>query len=360
MMLDLISKFDHFSGSNFLMSSVYWILTLSTLIMFLNGSTYWMTMGRGEAFVLSLLLFDPANFRESRAFSDPGYSVLVCSAWLMVGYTGLLSLFPYYNDLAREPAFIYSVTMVLWWYALLSYGISSFRQFWYGLFLNSKSATYFILLFFLEAVSWVSRGLTFGARFLASSMFGTAVSYALAGRLSVDVDLEGPANKNDLSGGLNIAVKDSALNAKEFVEGNSLFSYKSPSSEGLDWWFSGLHYDLFPMMKWQYSWSEHTMSQVFIEMLSALGSASKQLFYYPLHNLISGSGVMLLVLIVAWNFYEIVMVVFQCYLIGLLGICFCVVEPMSYSDGTASVKELVLRKRINKVSMMRKLWEKSL
>nr|YP_010166285.1 ATP synthase F0 subunit 6 [Tridacna crocea]QRV60346.1 ATP synthase F0 subunit 6 [Tridacna crocea] len=359
-MLDLISKFDHFSGSNFLTSSVYWVLTLGTLVVFLNGSTYWVAMSRGEAFVLSLLLFDPANFRDSRAFSDPGYSVLVCSAWLMVGYTGLLSLFPYYNDLAREPAFIYSVTMILWWYALLSYGISSFRQFWYGLFLNSKSATYFILLFFLEAVSWVSRGLTFGARFLASSMFGTAVSYALAGRLSVDVDLEEPANMDDLSGGLDIAVKDLSSSAKEFVEGNSLFSSKSPTGEGLDWWFSGAHYDFFPMMKWQYSWSGHTASQVFVEMFSALGSALKQLFYYPIHNFISGSSVILLVLIVAWNFYEIVMVVFQCYLIGLLGICFCVVEPMSYSDGKMSVKEFVLRKRANKMSEMRKLWKKSL
>nr|QHD44983.1 ATP synthase F0 subunit 6 [Tridacna crocea] len=359
-MLDLISKFDHFSGSNILASSVYWVLTLSTLVLFLNGSTYWMVMSRGEAFALSLLLFDPANFRESRAFSDPGYSVLVCSAWLMVGYTGLLSLFPYYDDLAREPAFIYSITMVLWWYALLSYGISSFRQFWYGLFLNSKSATYFVLLFFLEAVSWISRGLTFGARFLASSMFGTAVSYALAGRLSVDVDLEAPVDEEDFSSELNVAVKDMTAEAKEFVGGNSVIFYNDSSGEGVDWWFSGFYCDLLPMMKWQYSWSGHSVSQVLVETISTLSSFFGKLLYYPLSSLGGGTSVILLVLVVAWNFYEVVMMMFQCYLIGLLGICFCVVEPMGYSDGKLKEETLVSRKRMNKMGVMRKLWEKSL
>nr|QCX31180.1 ATP synthase F0 subunit 6 [Tridacna maxima] len=359
MMLDLISKFDHFSGSSFLVSLVYWTMTLATLVVFLNGSTFWLVMNWGEAFVLGFLAFDPADLRESRAFSDPGYSVLVCSAWLTVGYTGFLSLCPYYDDMAREPAFIYSITMVLWWYALLSYGISSFRQFWYGLFLSSKSATYFILLLFLETVSWISRGMTFGARFVVSGMFGTGVSYALAGCLSVDVNVEEEINKDDLSGELNIAVKNAGMNAKKLVDDYSINSHSGPLEEAADWWFMGLSNDMLPMLKWQYSWSGYSMIQVFIEGISAMTSVLKELFCYLFYSLGCGSSAVLLALTVAWNFYELAMTMFQCYLIGLLGICFCIVDPMSPSDGKLSEKDLVLLKRENKIMTVWKLWKKS-
>ena len=164
---------------------------------------------------MGFLSFDPANLRDSRAFRDPGFRVLVCRAWLIIGFTGFLSLCPYYDDLAREPAFVYRVTIVLWWYALLSYGMSSFRQFSYALFLRAKRAMFFMFMLVLETVRWLTRGITFGARFIVRGMFGTGVRYALARQLSI--------------GRVSAAPNKASFKSSERVEGSESMAEKVSS-----------------------------------------------------------------------------------------------------------------------------------
>nr|YP_009926631.1 ATP synthase F0 subunit 6 [Tridacna gigas]QNK04054.1 ATP synthase F0 subunit 6 [Tridacna gigas] len=349
MMLDLVSKFDHFSGSGFGVPLLYWFLSLGVLVIFLNGSSYWMAMNWTEAFVLGLLSFDPANLRDSRAFSDPGYSLLVCSAWLVVGFMGFLSLCPYYDDMAREPAFIYSVTMVLWWYALLSYGMSSFRHFWYSLFLSSKSATFFIFLLILETVSWISRGMTFGARFVVSGMFGTGVSYSLASYFSVNVSVETVVDGDTglLSSVAYEMGQDMEGLASAMGSGKAASLVKElPSSDPS-------HY--FPIFKWQSEWLNYSGSEVLLEMMSAIVTSVSQAMHYLVSSINYGDITMVF-LMVAWNFYELAMMVFQCYLIGLLGICFCVSEPMGYSNGAVKESAIIELKRSSKVKFVAGVW----
>nr|YP_009539748.1 ATP synthase F0 subunit 6 [Tridacna derasa]AYP72634.1 ATP synthase subunit 6 [Tridacna derasa] len=435
MMLDLVSKFDRFSGSSFMVSLVYWGLSLAVLIVFLNGSSYWMVMNWTESFVLGLLSFDPASLRESRAFSDPGYSLLVCSAWLIVGFTGFLSLCPYYDDMARDPAFIYSVTMVLWWYAMLSYGLASFRHFWYSLFLSSKSATYFMLLLSLEVVSWFSRGLTFGARFVVSGMFGTGVSYALASYFTADVDFKEkmeedmgvnievnmPENmaaemtdevseealskkmeedlndnlmssaKEDLTSNLEVKFEEEHMKQPENMKvksfdkvENSNMSTNSDKSgyneafesrqsmvvEGSNVWnanMGGVKADLYVsindsgtsfLSSWdgwlKFGWGEFLFDVFWSAVVEYV------IVVYDIIKNIEYLDIFMVFLTLGWNFYEMAMVVFQCYLIGLLGICFCVMEPMGYSNGQIKESDIIELKRDRKIKSVLVLWEQFL
>nr|YP_010574771.1 ATP synthase F0 subunit 6 [Hippopus porcellanus]UZM09090.1 ATP synthase F0 subunit 6 [Hippopus porcellanus] len=340
MMMDVVSNFDHFSGVSFVVPLVYWVLSLLVLILILNGSSYWMAMNWTEAFVMGFLLFDPAKMRDSRAFSDPGYSVLVCSAWLVMGFTGFLSLCPYYDDLAREPAFIYSVTMVLWWYALMSYGMSSFRHFSYGLFLNAKSAVFFMFLLVLETVSWLTRGITFGARFIVSGMFGTGVSYALASQLSLSNSAAVPSESasevaersEEMCSDPNQVMEaqlDSALAG--LADSQSQYDSFSELLEG------SMEYDYLADVE---------------EALSCLAEAASEFF-----SMIDYSYLGMVVLNFAWTFYEMAMLGFQCYLIGLLGICFCMSEPLAVSTGFIKDKDVVIKKHQSKRSQAFKAWD---
>ena len=206
--------------------------------------------------MLRLHKFDPGQIHKSQPFRDPGFRRLICSCWLVVGFTGFIRLFPYFNDLARDPAFIYRVTITLWWYALSSYAICRPKNLAYRVFLGTKNILNFLFIFILESVRWVRRGLTFGARFLARGSFGTCVRYILCDILSN---------------------------------------------------YEGLGY----------------------------------------------RGFIILAGCFAWNLYEVLAITFQCYLIGLLGICFCSPRPMNFRGGLKrgfSMASFLQRKRQTKRS----------
>nr|QDP14177.1 ATP synthase F0 subunit 6 [Vasticardium flavum] len=263
MVLDLFSSLDRFSGSLGLWFVVFWLVSLYFVVWVCSGSTFWMVSGRVEALVLGLHKFDPGQMHKSQPFSDPGFSVLICSSWLVVGSTGFFSMYPYFGDMARDPAFIYSVTMTLWWYALISYSLCSPKSFIYSIFLGPKSVIYFFGMLILESVSWVTRGFTFGARFLISGTFGTCVSYVMCDMLSA-------------------------------------WSF---SEDGVPGWFGML-----------------------------LGA-----FF--------------------WNIYEVLAITFQCYLIGLLGICFCNPHPIGFmGPNRLRLVEVMDMKRSKKSSNVMKHW----
>nr|YP_784032.1 ATP synthase F0 subunit 6 [Acanthocardia tuberculata]ABF60138.1 ATP synthase F0 subunit 6 [Acanthocardia tuberculata] len=178
MVLDLFSNFDSQSGSG-MGYMLYWFLSLYFFLMVVSSSSYWMSSNWIEALVIGLHKFDPGKMHSSQPFSDPGFSSLICSSWLVVGFMGFLSLLPYYDDLAREPSFIYSVTMTLWWYALASYTLSSPINLFYGVLTTSKNVLYFFIMLILESVSWATRGFTFGARFLVTGTVGSMGSFFL-------------------------------------------------------------------------------------------------------------------------------------------------------------------------------------
>nr|YP_008475601.1 ATP synthase F0 subunit 6 [Fulvia mutica]BAN79046.1 ATP synthase F0 subunit 6 [Fulvia mutica] len=254
MVLDLFSSLDRFSGMGGLWFMVYWLVSLYFFCWVASGATYWVVSNRIEMLLLGLHKFDPGKMRSSQPFSDPGFSSMICASWLVVGYTGFLSMFPYFDDMARDPAFIYSVTMGLWWYALISYSLCSPKNFLFSIFLGPKNALYFFGMMILEAVSWMTRGFTFGARFLISGTFGACVSYVMC---------------------------------------DMLCAWSYFESGVLNWFF-------------------------------------------------------LLIGAFFWNIYEVLAISFQCYLIGLLGICFCNPHPMGYSSGGLVKVDFLDKKRYAK------------
>ena len=140
---------------------------------------------------MGLHKFDPGQIHKRQPFRDPSFRVIICRSWLVVGFIGFLRMCPYFNDMGRDPSFIYRVTITLWWYALTSYRLCSPKNFIYRIFLGPKTSLYFIGMLVLEAVSWLTRGFTFGARFLIRGTFGTCVRYVICDILSWRCRLRG-------------------------------------------------------------------------------------------------------------------------------------------------------------------------
>lgn len=128
---------------------------------------------------------DPGKIRDSQAFRDPGYRGYICTVWVLVGFTGALSLVPYFRGIAREPIFIYTITIRLWWYGLVSYAFGIYKNLVYAVVRGTKYILIFFVMLVLEVVTWITRGVTFGARFLVRITLGYIGRYFLS-RVIVD------------------------------------------------------------------------------------------------------------------------------------------------------------------------------
>jgi len=132
-----------------------------------------MVPNRLEALIISSSRFDPGKIRDRQAFRDPGFRGYICGVWFIVGFTGFLSLLPYFGRIACEPILIYTITIGLWWNRLASHFFRTPKNFTYRVLIRSKNILFFFGWFSVEVLTWVTRGITLGARFLVRMLLGS-------------------------------------------------------------------------------------------------------------------------------------------------------------------------------------------